>query len=290
MLLRFRSRTATSKQAEAVKAPNPTNTQNHTTPYARNANSPLFGSPRQMLLRNFTAKHQPSDDQSLISPTSILDNKPISPALHWDERCLPKSPKTSSGNKQHSWENPGGLGLVAVVDSLADESEPETKLSNRTTAVTKRVLFGSQLRIQIPPNPHCRQTGDSVRAVGCVSETESPMELSESYTCVIYHGPNPRTTHIFDNCVVESCGGAVGSRALSQKKKSKIQEFPCVYPESSNRRFHNFLRFCHNCGKNLEPERDIFMYRGEKAFCSQECRSQGMMLDELGHSESWDYC
>ncbi|EMS62216.1 hypothetical protein TRIUR3_26044 [Triticum urartu] len=32
------------------------------------------------------------------------------------------------------------------------------------------------------------------------------MAMSEDYTCVISRGPNPRTRHIFDDCIVESCG------------------------------------------------------------------------------------
>ncbi|KAJ0512645.1 putative Zf-FLZ domain, FCS-Like Zinc finger 8/MARD1 [Helianthus annuus] len=85
------------------------------------------------------------------------------------------------------------------------------------------------------------------------------MELSEEYTRVISHGPNPKTTHIYDNCVVNSCCGVrVGS------------------PE-----VESFARVCQTCKKNLGEGSDIFMYRGEKAFCSEECRCQEMVLDGL---------
>ncbi|CAI0459696.1 unnamed protein product [Linum tenue] len=37
--------------------------------------------------------------------------------------------------------------------------------------------------------------------------TSGEMELSEDYTCVISHGPIPKTTHIFDDCIVDAyCG------------------------------------------------------------------------------------
>ncbi|KAG0502001.1 hypothetical protein HPP92_002073 [Vanilla planifolia] len=41
-----------------------------------------------------------------------------------------------------------------------------------------------------------------------------------------------------------------------------------------------FLRACGLCSRRLSPGRDIFMYRGEIAFCSLECRQQQINLDE----------
>ncbi|THU60452.1 hypothetical protein C4D60_Mb07t12870 [Musa balbisiana] len=41
-----------------------------------------------------------------------------------------------------------------------------------------------------------------------------------------------------------------------------------------------FLRACGLCNRGLGPGRDAFMYRGDIAFCSLECRQQQMNLDE----------
>ncbi|XP_020593050.1 uncharacterized protein LOC110033412 isoform X2 [Phalaenopsis equestris] len=41
-----------------------------------------------------------------------------------------------------------------------------------------------------------------------------------------------------------------------------------------------FLRSCALCQRRLNLGRDIFMYRGEIAFCSLECRQQLMNLEE----------
>ncbi|XP_074568786.1 FCS-Like Zinc finger 7-like [Curcuma longa] len=41
-----------------------------------------------------------------------------------------------------------------------------------------------------------------------------------------------------------------------------------------------FLRACGLCNRRLGPGRDAFMYRGEIAFCSLECRQQHINLDE----------
>ncbi|XP_009590776.1 FCS-Like Zinc finger 5-like [Nicotiana tomentosiformis] len=42
----------------------------------------------------------------------------------------------------------------------------------------------------------------------------------------------------------------------------------------------NFLRTCGLCNRRLAPGRDIYMYRGDIAFCSMECREQQMKQDE----------
>ncbi|CAN6214515.1 unnamed protein product [Urochloa humidicola] len=42
-----------------------------------------------------------------------------------------------------------------------------------------------------------------------------------------------------------------------------------------------FLKTCGLCKSGLGPGRDTFIYLGEVAFCSQECRQHQMNLDEL---------
>lgn len=183
-----------------------------------------------------------------------------------------------------------GIGL-GIVDALKDE-EPGQRPSKPET---RMVLFASHLKIQIPPLPPSvllspaespkspgdfgtktrnsqvgfspfgksafgsaslgLETPSSPRVfTGSLSATE--MELSEDYTCVITHGPNPRTIHIFDNCIVESNGGVLG---LSSAKKESggfvVSDQTISYPSE------NFLSFCYTCKKNLGQGKDIYMYR-----------------------------
>ncbi|KAK9272589.1 hypothetical protein L1049_002963 [Liquidambar formosana] len=42
----------------------------------------------------------------------------------------------------------------------------------------------------------------------------------------------------------------------------------------------HFLRTCGLCNRRLAPGRDIYMYRGDTAFCSLECREQLMKQEE----------
>ncbi|CAI0629581.1 unnamed protein product [Linum tenue] len=64
------------------------------------------------------------------------------------------------------------------------------------------------------------------------------MELSEDYTCVISHGPIPKTTHIFefDDCIVDACCGVF---TLDPSVKEASDDF---YSDYNN----FFLLYCEN--------------------------------------------
>ena len=196
----------------------------------------LFASPR--LFVGFSSKGF-TDSETSMSPTSPLETKHFSTIDH------------------HRRSPPIGLGLADILHS-------ETQTDRKSF-----LQFGSQLKIQVPcvqsnslvPSPQSPiefgvKTKDSQLALHSpFSVPASPlpsfspelltdMELSEDYTCVISHGPNPKTTHIFDNCIVESCGGN-GVVALRKEKCSA----------------DGFLSFCYGCKKNLSQGKDIFMYR-----------------------------
>ncbi|KAJ0112988.1 hypothetical protein Patl1_03347 [Pistacia atlantica] len=287
-MLRKRSRAATSKQslmADHHSFQPSSNSQNSKRPI-----SFLF-SPR---FRAFTAKGL-AETEVVISPTSILDTKPFSPLGNLFSDDILKTPKLlADQNKYYSRESldskPIGLGLIDVLtDSKTIEENPSSKPNY------KKVFFGNKIRVQVPPLPVSNlspspspstksptefgikspaknstvKTNDISPGVvtGCISVTE--MELSEDYTCVISRGANPKTTHIFDNCIIESYCSS-----------SEKPNFPLENNNNININ-NNFLSFCHTCKKNLEQKNDIYIYRGEKAFCSQECRYQEILLDEL---------
>ncbi|KAL2323531.1 hypothetical protein Fmac_027910 [Flemingia macrophylla] len=261
MLLRNRSRAVTKPGLMGDHSSQPCPNQS----YKRTIPSLFFSTK----FREFTAKCL-SGAEVLRSPTSILDTRALSPMgnpLPHEKKTEPINiitPRTHSENKT-MWDSKG-IGL-ALVGALKDEpvAQNSAKPSNGT------VLFGTKLGVKIPPlPPSCAsvefgaKTKDSPLSVGTGVMSLSEMELFEEYTCVISHGPNPRTTHIFDNCIVESY---------------------CSLPNNPNSPKMNFLSFCHTCQKHLEQTKDIFIYRGEKAFCSQECRHHEMVLDGGGTSE-----
>ncbi|KAH9305945.1 hypothetical protein KI387_010349, partial [Taxus chinensis] len=103
---------------------------------------------------------------------------------------------------------------------------------------------------------------------------QSAMEYSESYTCITSHGPKTTIRHIFDD------------PAESEKRNSKCCK-PAVFETSSFCDADSpylpdadFLSACYLCRRQLRHGKDIYMYRGDKAFCSVECRYQQIVSDE----------
>lgn len=261
-MLRNSSRAVTSKQslmADHSTQPSPTQKRNRPIPS-------FFDSPR---FRAFTAKGL-SETEAGMSPTSILDALPFSPFGNpfSQDTSQPISPKPFSERK-HSWGkmDPKGVGL-ALIDTLNDGGVEE----NSPKPSNGKVLFGTKLRLQIPPLPPSticptespispgdfgiKTRGSRSSEVGpassCVqTQAVSPrvvtgglsareMELSEDYTCVISHGPIRRTTRIFDNCIVDTY---------------------CSLPGERNSSLDNFLSCCYTCKRSLEQTKDIYIYR-----------------------------
>ncbi|XP_039049340.1 FCS-Like Zinc finger 8-like [Hibiscus syriacus] len=113
-----------------------------------------------------------------------------------------------------------------------------------------------------------------------VSLPANEIELSEDYTCIISHGPNPKTTHVFGDCILECHNNEL---TIFDQKPEPCAEVPppgngektsALYP------FDEYLSFCYTCKKKLEKDEDIYMYRGEKAFCSLDCRSEEIFAEE----------
>lgn len=252
---------------------------------SRQRSSSFFISPR--LFSGFVSKGIFADSESMLSPTSILDSKPF-PAVKNPSGSDINTPGTAKiENRGCNWEklDSRGLGLI-LIDALNDEKAD----SNLSKHEGRMVLFGSQLKVQVPdlppsvisPTDSPRSPGDfgiktrnsqvgsfssglsrspvkkspfgSLNSGVFSSLSASEIELSEDYTCVISYGPNPRTTHIFDNCIVESCCGIV-KFSESRKETGFFSNRSMSYPSE------NFLSFCYGCKKNLGQGKDIYMYR-----------------------------
>ncbi|RLN17233.1 uncharacterized protein C2845_PM02G03280 [Panicum miliaceum] len=255
-------------------------------PSSSAAAAPVFPSPRPFMAMALPqaglldgSSEGPS---SAMSPTSILETKQfccsaLPPFL--SERSLRRAHHVDAA----AAPEPAGVGLADVLRDHGD-----AKLGGG------KVVFGSQLRIQVPsgravelvssPIEFGAKNRDAQLAVlsparrflpevvsspsarvfaGAVAPGE--MAMSEDYTCVISRGPNPRTRHIFDDCIVESCGDVLVEK-MDKGAGAAVAS--------------GFLSSCHTCNKQLGHGNDIFIYRGDKAFCSSECRYQEMLLDE----------
>ncbi|KAG8051462.1 hypothetical protein GUJ93_ZPchr0001g30625 [Zizania palustris] len=166
-----------------------------------------------------------------------------------------------------------GLGLV---DSLTDD--------NSTPLGSRKVLLGSEMRIT--DSVTCKNSFTAPVQVGVVDQKDESMcdELkgsfkslddivnSEDYTRVVSRGPNPRTTHFFGDRVLEF----EGEQLMPDESKCE-ESLPPHLKEGA-------MSFCHLCSEKLKEGKDVYIYQGDKAFCSLECR-ENFMEDEMEEGE-----
>ncbi|KAK9747747.1 hypothetical protein RND81_02G012800 [Saponaria officinalis] len=288
-MLRIRSRTVTSKQTIVGDHTNqqqqwfppekPTTTSTTTT---KTKTCSSFFNCSSFFKGFFSNKIDP-----MMNPISILDKSPFSVVSNfWVSNNTPKisSNKPKNTNQQqhsHAWEQ-SSIGLALIDENF--ETDNKNKQQNG-----KLVVFGSQLRIRATKssvfpcfspdfptefgiktprnklwsikskNKKTQVNSDElfpkneiISGINCISMSEID-ELSEDYTCVISHGPNPKTTHIFGNCIVENCCGKIIDLP---KKRGNFSSFGKFSPSNDG-----FLSFCEHCKKKLGDGHDIFMYR-----------------------------
>ncbi|XP_022718246.1 uncharacterized protein LOC111276733 [Durio zibethinus] len=88
------------------------------------------------------------------------------------------------------------------------------------------------------------------------------------------------------------------SRPLCYSRRSSLRNLSSYSVSSSPRsaRFYDarfedhqphFLDACFLCKKPLGGNRDIFMYRGDTPFCSEECRQEQIDIDEA-KEKNWN--
>ncbi|XP_010917382.1 FCS-Like Zinc finger 17 [Elaeis guineensis] len=59
---------------------------------------------------------------------------------------------------------------------------------------------------------------------------------------------------------------------------------PCQSPKSYQEL--GFLKACFLCKRELSPQKDVYMYRGDQGFCSEECRCRQILIDERREFEA----
>ncbi|XP_008465643.2 FCS-Like Zinc finger 8-like [Cucumis melo] len=270
-MLRNRSRAVSGKQALMADSQI---SRFSSYSYTKPLENSLFGSPKY---KAFSPTKQAIDDHtSVISPTSVLDSNNKSFFSLQNPFIKLPNPKVIAKTTKISQEIISGpkkpIGL-ALIEDKNDDSKP-----------TKSVIFSAKLRLQIPPpdstvdggGNHNNNNNDNIGTLMTVKE----MEVCEEYTCVKRHGPNAKITHIFDNFVVKTLvddychyGSSCNFSMADRRKKKKMNN-------------NDFLRFCYTCKNDLQLTNDIYIYRGEKGFCSHECRNQEMLLDEEDEDSS----
>ncbi|CAM8883297.1 unnamed protein product [Rhodiola kirilowii] len=65
-----------------------------------------------------------------------------------------------------------------------------------------------------------------------------------------------------------------GGATVSSPRYGRLYEPRCEYRQT------HFLQTCAFCKKSIGDHMDIFMYRGDTPFCSEECRQEQIDIDE----------
>ncbi|KAL5056912.1 hypothetical protein RYX36_028516 [Vicia faba] len=189
----------------------------------------------------------PSETKSPLSKVENIDSGV-------NGESLPDSSKPSSLINSTQNSNFGTNDLFVEVTSTTSSFAP---VMNRSSPVD------DSLKIKSCPLPIY---------VGSLSAKE--IELSEDYTCIISHGPNPKRTHIFGDCILECDNNDFTEFSKKEEPAFKSSQ------ESAPRRFDSVTRFCYSCCKKLDEEEDIYAYSEEKAFCSFKCRSEEIFAED----------
>ncbi|KAL9350391.1 hypothetical protein Peur_057646 [Populus x canadensis] len=86
------------------------------------------------------------------------------------------------------------------------------------------------------------------------------------------------------------------SRSLCYARRCSFRNLSSLVPSPRSARFcdaryddhqPHFLEACFLCKKPLGDNRDIFMYRGDMPFCSEECRQEQIDIDEA-KEKNWN--
>ncbi|CAI8611880.1 unnamed protein product [Vicia faba] len=185
-----------------------------------------------------------------------FSNKNLSLASCLKTNSLPKNYVISLPSETKS-----PLSKVENIDSGVNEVTSTT--SSFAPVMNRSSPVDDSLKIKSCPLPIY---------VGSLSAKE--IELSEDYTCIISHGPNPKRTHIFGDCILECDNNDFTEFSKKEEPAFKSSQ------ESAPRRFDSVTRFCYSCCKKLDEEEDIYAYSEEKAFCSFKCRSEEIFAED----------
>nr|XP_043620537.1 FCS-Like Zinc finger 14-like [Erigeron canadensis] len=147
-----------------------------------------------------------------------------------------------------------GLGIVAALENIP--------------VIKTKFSCENAMRSDPIPVGRARNVGD--RDVEMEDEVGS---FEEEHTIVTYRKPDKSFTKVYH-----------GRKGIESRGKGSIFNIsPARFGDDDDNMKvclpSGFLSSCHWCNKRLHGK-DIYMYRGDKAFCSPECRSRQISLDD----------
>lgn len=225
------------------------------------------------------------DPDSVWSPTSPLDFKNL-----------------SSNTVNTSLKPSGLLGIEADLKLRISSPRVGLGLVDALTADESSLHFGGKNSFLESIRPFLElglpkvATDASVQKTSLAGVAMNELALceDEEYTCVIQHGPNPRTTHILGGETVEVAKGVRSKGPIFSIEPISEQSWPSMPADGVA------SGLCSYCRRRLRQDRDMYMYLGEKAFCSNDCRKccieeeieeveELMVMDSAGSSATLNW-
>ncbi|KAF7820568.1 Zf-FLZ domain containing protein [Senna tora] len=157
-----------------------------------------------------------------------------------------------------------GLGIVAAM-SHREYDAFLSPISTLTPSVPIPIVSSAKPAANFL-KPHTRTRRDEAQFDHC-SEAEVEAE-AEDHTCVISHSPNHTITKRYyfeDRLHAHATPASMLTYAVFSTSPVNFGR------DSSEFWTADFMEVCNLCNKQLHGV-DIFIYRGERAFCSAECR------------------
>ncbi|CAK7356657.1 unnamed protein product [Dovyalis caffra] len=154
--------------------------------------------------------------------------------------------------------------IISLATPKPDLSSGKFGSENKTTSTTSFPLeigdcSSTDSSWVIKPSSLPITIGSGQGYIGSLSARE--IELSEDYTCIISHGPNPKTTHVFGDYILEcqsnelSNFDKIENLGIKLPQEAKCPEDSTAFPRDE------FLSFCYSCKTNLEKADDIYMHK-----------------------------
>ncbi|KAH9618158.1 hypothetical protein KSS87_010156 [Heliosperma pusillum] len=199
-----------------------------------------------------------------IRPAGVVECA-TSPRSPLDYRILsPRSPK--------NYDQQGGVGLGIVV-ALNNNTSNSNYYGGEILA---KYALNGPFSYRSNPIPMNNSSSINYNKYEGADYEELDDMSDEEFTYVTCHVPNkPKTTRVYYDGVAY---GHVTRSGINQNLGVFTISSPATSFDYTSSNSH-FLSSCHLCKKTLHGK-DIYMYRGEKAFCSEECRQSQICNEE----------
>lgn len=163
---------------------------------------------------------------------------------------LPDPTKPSSSSSVSSYQF-----LNLNIDDLCVENSSSVRSSAPVTDRSSQVVYLSNVKPSSLPVSIDFSNGQ----IGSLSARE--IELSEDYTCIISHGPNPKRTHIFGDCILDCHKTDLTQFSKKEEPVIRSSQVSTFSEESPSYHSDNILSYCYSCRKKLEEGKDVYIYR-----------------------------